>query len=75
MTKQQHSDTNHIFLRSFFARLSFWVVICFSCFFTQAQSFIVVRSSMGHHMETNLTASTSMYKAQQTVAQSSIQRR
>jgi len=74
MTNQKHIDTNRIFIR-FFTHLSLWIVICFSCFFTQAQSFIVVRSSMGHHMETNLTASTSMYKAQQTVAQSSIQRR
>ena len=70
MTKQQHSDTNHIFLRSFFAQLPFLVVLCFSCFFTQAQSFIVVRSAVGHHMGSNLTASTSMYRAQQTVGQS-----
>ena len=70
MTNQQHIDTNRIFLRSFFAHLSFWVVICFSCFFTQAQSYIVVRSSIGHHMGSNLTASTSMYRAQQTVGQS-----
>lgn len=70
MTKQQHSGTNHIFLRSFFAQLPFLVVLCFSCFFTQAQSFIIVRSSVGHHMGSNLTASTSMYRAQQTVGQS-----
>ena len=70
MTKQQQSDTNHIFLRSFFAQLPFLVVLFFSCFFTQAQSFIVVRSSVGHHMGSNLTASTSMYRAQQTVGQS-----
>lgn len=69
MTKQQQSDTNHVFLRSFFAHLIFLVVICFSCFFTQAQSFVIVRSSVGHHMGSNLTASTSMYKAQQTVGQ------
>jgi hypothetical protein len=71
MTKQQqHSDTNHIFLRSFFAHLSFCVVICFSCFFTQAQSFIVVRSSVGHHLGSNLTASTGMYRSQHVVGQS-----
>lgn len=70
MTKQQHNDTNHIFSRSFFARLSFWVVICFSCIFVQAQSFYVVRSSVGHHMGSNFAASTSMYKAHQTVGQS-----
>ena len=70
MTKQQHNDTNHIFLRSFFARLSFWVVICFSCFFTQAQSFIVVRSSLGHHMGSNFSTSTIMYRSQHTVGQS-----
>ena len=70
MTKQQHNDTNHIFLRSFFAQLPFLVVLCFSCFFTQAQSFIIVRSAVGHHMGSNLTASTSMYRAQQTVGQS-----
>ena len=70
MTNQQHIDINRIFIRSFFAHLSLWIVICFSCFFTQAQSYIVVRSSIGHHMGSNLTASTSMYRAQQTVGQS-----
>ena len=45
-------------------------MICFSCFFTQAQSFIVVRSSVGHHMGSSFSASTSMYRAQQTVGQS-----
>lgn len=72
MTKQQHNDTNHIFLRSFFAQLPFLVVICLSCFFVQAQSLIAVRSSVGNHMVSNFSSSTSMYKAQQTVGQSII---
>lgn len=70
MITQQHHDTNRIFFRSFFARLPFWVVLCFSCFFVQAQSFYVVRTSVGHHMGSGFSAGSGMYKAHQVVGQS-----
>lgn len=70
MTNQRNIFFKFIFSRSFFAHHFFLIVLfCFS-FFAQAQSFTVIRSSIGHHLGSTFANSSGQYKAQQIVGQS-----
>jgi hypothetical protein len=70
MTNQLNIFFKSILSRPFFAHHFFWVVLFFFSFFAHAQSFTVIRSSIGHHLGSTFANSSGQYKAQQIVGQS-----